>query len=110
MALQINALFGIMLLCACSGTEDPAADGAVTGDGPRPDAAAVPATVEVSSGKTTVKITTSPLSLSLSHDGKVLTSGKTLVYKWGHGKGSLMDFSASTTRPTGRRCPRARGS
>ena len=65
-----------MLLCACSGADAPAVDGAVARDGLGPDAAVVPATVAVSSGKTTVKITTYPLSLALSHDGKVLTTGK----------------------------------
>ena len=74
-AVGIKAFLGVLLLCACSGAgEDPKLDGAVK-DGAGPDATAVPATVQVSSGNTTVKITTSPLGLSLTHMGKELTAG-----------------------------------
>ena len=71
------AFFGLICVVvfgACSDTGEPATDAAPATDA-GPDSTMVPATVKVTSGKTTLVITTAPLSLSLQHDGKELTRG-----------------------------------
>ena len=74
--LRTTALLCTFVISACSDREAPASDSSAASDGAPADAAPLPTTLSVTSGKTTVKLGTGTFSLSLLHDGKELTTGK----------------------------------
>ena len=74
----VAVLLCAVLVGACSDDTTPVTDGALVKDGGAEDASTnVPAKLKVTSGKTAVIITTSPLVLSMTHDDRLIATGKT---------------------------------